>query len=454
MGWTDAGREHQKEVADLLNGESSSDQALDGARAAIAEQASLFRAVLLEGSRSSTLANLFDFLLERANGDRSPKEIEIAMEVFGKSGTFDTSQDSMVRSHVHRLRQRLDRFNAGKSGPRLTIPKGEYRLVLTEMPEDADGHAPRSELPIPYAKRVWWSRRTAFILLAANAALWGLVLLFMNVRNSPTSLARTAIWKPIVTNGRAPVIAVGDFYMIAESGDDGRMERVLLSPAIQSEAQLASYLMANPQWQGKLHARDIYRVPGSVAKAALAVQRQLSTMAPGSSAALITPVSRMSQDRIDSSNIIYVQYFSQLGMLRSPILHLSGFAPTDDFDEIVDLASGRIYRSHQSDEPSRDGRGGTAGAKSVGLDYGYLASFAGASGNHNILISGISDAGLSQMVKIVADESQVADLARKTGGTTNFEALYQVRIQGGLVYDTKLLMVRSLKADTAPGRNR
>lgn len=73
---------------DSLHGASAADGAHD-AGAAMTMEASRFRASLLESSRSSTLVNLFDYLVERADDERSPKEIEIAIEVFGKSGNFD-----------------------------------------------------------------------------------------------------------------------------------------------------------------------------------------------------------------------------------------------------------------------------------------------------------------------------------------------------------------------------
>ena len=78
--------------------------------AAAAEQ---FRASGLLG-KPGALSRLFDFLLARTLAGEAPKELEIALEVFGKSPTFDVSQDAVVRVYVHKLRRRLDDF-FGKS---------------------------------------------------------------------------------------------------------------------------------------------------------------------------------------------------------------------------------------------------------------------------------------------------------------------------------------------------
>ena len=88
--------------------------------------------------KPGSLSRLFDFLLARTLAGDAPKEIEIALEVFGKSPTFDVSQDAVVRVYVHKLRRRLDEFHTktgGASRGRLTIPKGEYRLVFEQSAE-------------------------------------------------------------------------------------------------------------------------------------------------------------------------------------------------------------------------------------------------------------------------------------------------------------------------------
>lgn len=431
-----------------LSNQPSSEPFGEDSIALIAEEAARFRAVLLENSRSSTLGNLFDYLLDRVGDARAPKEIEVAIAVFGKSGAFDTSQNSMVRSHMHRLRQRLKKFNADKPSPWLTIPKGEYRLTLSEaseLGEEEDDHEPVTlARVIKHAN----TKRVAAIVISINALVWALVFLFGSDRQPPSAFAKTDFWNPIVSNGRVPVIATGDFFMVGKSGAEGMVERLVMNPKIQSGAQLSDYLMTHPEQDGTLRDRDIYRVPATEAKAAIAVLKMVSAMHPDAAATEITPVSRISQERIDSSNIIYIQYFSQIGMLRSPILSMSAFVPTDDFDEIKDTVSGEVYRARYSAE--EDGPNGRpARADSYGYDFGYLASFPGSSDNHHIVISGIGDVGLSQMVKLVADRRQLDLLAKQSKGADAFEALYQVRTVGGLVFDTKLLVVRPLKMDAS-----
>ena len=83
--------------------------------------------------RSPLMQRLFDFLLTCSLADRAPKEIEVAMDAFGKGADFDVSQDAMVRVYVHKLRRKLEEFYAGSAADEpahLAIPKGEYRFVV------------------------------------------------------------------------------------------------------------------------------------------------------------------------------------------------------------------------------------------------------------------------------------------------------------------------------------
>ena len=115
------------------------------------QAASIVRSGALGRSRS--YARLLEFLVECAHSGRTPKELEIAMEVFGRGADFDPSQDSMVRVYAHNLRQKLEHYyaTAGRNEPRqLLLARGEYRISLAELEEPAEPvetAAPTSKTP-------------------------------------------------------------------------------------------------------------------------------------------------------------------------------------------------------------------------------------------------------------------------------------------------------------------
>ena len=121
------------------------DSVEEGAGGGITELAAGLRARHALG-RSPGLNRLFDYLAECAQAGMRPKEFEVAAAVFGRDSGFDGGQDASVRVAVHRLRRKLDDFYAGpgrEEPARLTIPKGEYRMVVEERPMAAVAAAAR-----------------------------------------------------------------------------------------------------------------------------------------------------------------------------------------------------------------------------------------------------------------------------------------------------------------------
>ena len=431
------------EVVKRLKNINPFDPADEEATRLFADQASQFREALVSDNRSRTLVSLFDYLIERSSDPRAPKEIEIAMAVFGKRADFDTSQDSTVRAHVHRLRRRLESFNNGKSGVLLQIPRGEYRLLLTERAESADTGVALLEKPRkPTTPRRIWTAIT--ICFAATAILWGgLFYASSDQRPAPSPLRQTSFWQPIAAHERLPLIAAGDFYMVAESGSDGKIQRLSMRPAIRSGRDLDKYLRMHPDQYSKLRDRDIHRLPTTVAMGAAAILPVVASVRPDHGMADIIPVSQISQETIDANNIIYIDRFSELGMLRSPVLGQSRFAPGPDPNELRDMPSGTSFRVRPASDNQLNGDDPVVDP--YGYDYGYIASYPGPSGNQIIVIAGMEDAALAQMVKLISDKRQLDMLSREIGDAKAFEALYQVRTSGGLIFDTHLLIARSLK---------
>src|SRR5215472_12919270 len=91
----------------------------------------------LHGSES--LCKLLRYLAHHAleNSGNSPKEYQIATEVFGRPENFDPHQDSMVRVQVGRLRTKLGEYYSSEGTQdliRVELPKGTYTLTFRENP--------------------------------------------------------------------------------------------------------------------------------------------------------------------------------------------------------------------------------------------------------------------------------------------------------------------------------
>ena len=82
---------------------------------------------------SPIYSNLLSYLTQATLSKKIPKEITIAIEIFGKDSSFNSNKDSTVRHHILILRNKLDSYyeNEGKEDKfRLVIPKGHYEIQI------------------------------------------------------------------------------------------------------------------------------------------------------------------------------------------------------------------------------------------------------------------------------------------------------------------------------------
>ena len=106
----------------------------------VAQIEKLLNSQTLHGSES--LCKLLRYLANQA-WDRpgsSPKEYQIATEVFGRQQDFDPHVDSMVRVQAGRLRAKLAEYYAGEGAEdtlQVEMPKGNYALTYHSRPVTA-----------------------------------------------------------------------------------------------------------------------------------------------------------------------------------------------------------------------------------------------------------------------------------------------------------------------------
>ncbi len=83
--------------------------------------------------KSPRLRTLLLYLAEQTLAARTDllSEYNIATTVFERNADFDPDVDTIVRSHMVRLRQKLDQYaveNETNGAISVTVPKGEYRV--------------------------------------------------------------------------------------------------------------------------------------------------------------------------------------------------------------------------------------------------------------------------------------------------------------------------------------
>ncbi|MDO7835540.1 hypothetical protein Q4610_10850 [Sphingobium sp. HBC34] len=410
---------------------------------AFAQEAANFRELLSAG-RSPVFLQLFDFLLSRSQDERAPKEVEIALAVFGKDGAEGAVGDSAVRVYVHRLRKRLDDHYAGRAGHRLHIPKGEYRILLSAQTAAA---MPDTTVRWPGLPR--WRVSTYIgviaLLLAANIAIWWLVAPARPPGDPALQLRSTSFWHPLALD-KPSLVVTGDAFLLAEAEQQKDIKRLILDPAIRSRSDFGSYLTNHPDAFYSLYDLDLHYTPVGTAVATWSILPVVHALhSARGSEPLLVPSSRLRPAALESNDIVYVGRLSSLGLVAPPLFQASGFT-WDQADGILkDRRSGKAY----SDVPP-------SGQESqLRRDYGYIASFSVPSGRHILVIAGLGDRGVESMAQLVTNPVEIGQLAGQRAATRSFEALYEVKSMDNVALDRTLLLVRPLRsAAPMPARPR
>src|SRR5437763_16394449 len=98
--------------------------------------------------------NLLNYLAEKslAGEAQNLKEYTVGLDVFGKPSSYDPRQESVVRMHVGRLRQKLAEYyrTEGADDPIIVdLPKGGFSLTFDTRPVPA----PAAEMPLAASTR-------------------------------------------------------------------------------------------------------------------------------------------------------------------------------------------------------------------------------------------------------------------------------------------------------------
>jgi hypothetical protein len=386
--------------------------------AALAEIARVRESGVL--GQAGRLLELFDFLAQRSADGRPPKEAEIALTVFGKTDADAVRDDPVARVYIHRLRKRLDEYylrNGMPTGLRLDIPKGDYRFVYVAGEATLETEAPPERVVAAGGRKIAWGLVAACVAIVAiggNILAWSMLAARPAV--SEGRLADSNIWSEIAGSERPLLIVVGDYYMFGEYEDRVQLKRLIRDFAINNKEDLVASQRGDPASVERYSDVALQYLPASAAFA-------LADLAPllrEGRDVQVTLASELTPDRMKTNDIIYVGLLSGLGPLRDAVFSSSRFALGESYDQIVDRKSGRTYTSEAFLAAPGD---------QMYRDYGFFSSFAGPTGNRIAILSGSRDTAVMGVAEAVTQLDRLARVERKTPGTGDFEALFEVKGQ-------------------------
>lgn len=396
--------------------------------------------------RSDQLQKLFDYLVECHRNGRVPKESVIAIEVFRRGTDFDVSSDAAVRVCIHKLRRKFEEFYTAHpelGSARLTIPRGQYRLVLenTQAPVTQE---PAIAEPAPRERNPWkiatLATAAALILVAfAAGVFWQRTPArqFAALRHSP-------VWAKLLGDTRPITLVLGDYYIFAENGELLQPQRLVREFFINSRADLDQYLRDHPQMMDKYRDVQLAYLPTSSAHVMANI---MPLLADTHRRINVTMMSDLVPDDLKSTDVVYVGYLSGLGMLYDGAFSGSRFSVGSTFDELTDNRTKVRYASQAADRYLRQSDRPTAAADSqMYRDYSLVTGFEGPSGNQVLVIAGTRDVGLIQAGEALTDPARLRELRERLTAGTPFEALYEVSGINGTEMASKLLVTSARPA--------
>ncbi len=160
---------------------------------------------------SQTYQNLLKYLVEASLKNKSLKEYDIAIEIFGKDATYNPSEDPIVRVYVSNLRKKLKQYynNEGKHDKiRFDIPSGHYEVKFL----------PAKSSPFQRfltVKNVSYGLNILLLILV--------IILIIRTMSSPGSKLNTSVfvkskvWKTFIKSDKPLMVVLGDDYFFLDS---------------------------------------------------------------------------------------------------------------------------------------------------------------------------------------------------------------------------------------------
>lgn len=358
--------------------------------------------------RSRSYLRLFEYLVENSLSGRSPKEIEIAAEVFSRDKTFDPAQDSMVRVYAHNLRQKISQFYDKEGAPdarRLTLSRGEYRIVVAEdVADDVSGEV------------ISQIRPSIAALAAAAAALAGIAVGYLFAGGSDSSaLEPTVLWQALADDDLPVQVVVGDYYIFAEMDQRGNITRFVREFAVNSADDLSRFearANADSRRYQDLGLTYLAQSSGPALGDVLGMLNGIGKQVE------VVSMSQFDPAVVRTHHVVYVGYFSALDKLFDFTFAASQLAIGATYDELLNIESGDVFESSAGfPDDYRNYR-----------DYAYFSTFPGPAGNQLVIVAGTRDEGVLHISQVASDTAFLSNTAADvpTSSDGAFELLYEV----------------------------
>ncbi|MDX1490100.1 MAG: hypothetical protein R3332_02365 [Pseudohongiellaceae bacterium] len=374
--------------------------------------------------RSKVYGRLLAYLLEQALEGGKPKEIEIAMEVFGRGADFDVSKDSLVRVYIYQLRKKLDTYykkHTPNTPYRICIPKGQYALTVESLPGDARKPSDSKQLSDTSLKGFSnsnWMMGFIALLLVLNLVAYFFESPEGQLPSATQQAAQLTPWSALLDDELPIRIVMGDYYIFGELNERGNVRRMVRDFNINSPEDLNELFLADTSARQQFLDLNLNYLPEGSAIALAAIIPVLQKEGKRIS---VTMMSDLDTGDLINSHIVYIGYISGLDKLQRLVFASSTLQIGRTYDELFNRMTGEIYSSDA----------GLPQQNQSFRDYGLFSTFPSTSGNQLVIVAGARDAGLMHTARALATAEALTLNAERLDTPTDapapsYEALYEV----------------------------
>ena len=335
---------------------------------------------------SQRYQDLLKYLVEKTEKEGSVKEIEIAIDIFGKDSSFDPNTNPLIRSYISNLRKKLEHYHLttqNKYSYKIEIPKGQYLINYVHAENSAE-----LKKEIKFNKYVYLSIILVLLFLLAFQQFKKPIRI-EDTRKSP--LIPNPIWTEFLQSNNHPtLIVLGDYFFITEKNHVNKDRIFLRNTKINSDKDFQYYLKEHPDFYKKYEAlKFTYLRPSS----SFGLIDVLDVLGPSSKKTSIKLASQLKWEDFDQHNIIFLGTFKTLYKLDTLIaqtnLHYSVEPSSlkiigNSNDSIKTFNVSWIASNYQS-------------------DYSVLLKIPGSKDNTIVFCLGFSEIGVMEAVKSAVD---------------------------------------------------
>jgi hypothetical protein len=356
--------------------------------------------------------------------DDQVTEFELAFEVFDRDKDFDPAADTIVRSHLARLRQRLLQADMGDARWIPSIPKGQYGLlfhkVVPPMAEEQTSRlvAATPQAPPSPAQAAAQPQASPYkilcVVLALLLVIGGIAGIVLLRRPKAPAAASNPLWDRFFVPGQTATLIAADSSL------------VLMHHYLHHDISLADYISGRYRQE----AEDLYRSgvepSGLIDRryssiADLEVTRLMAEIAGAKNMSMRTTFARdMTMDDLKQNNIVLS---GSKG--ANPWLELyepqMNFLIENDYARNVTVVRNRHPRTGEPNEYNVDNA-------TAPVNYGVLAFLPGIEPSRNVLVlEGTSVAGTESIYDLLSDKKELSQILEKfknpDGSLKHFEVL-------------------------------